>query len=811
MPVALQPSLAGGELSPALHGRVDLARYQISVETCRNWIVNPYGGVMNRPGFEFCAEALGASRLIAFQFSSSQNYIIELGPNQMRFLVNGALVASGGVPVVVSTPWPASAVFGLKFVQSADVMTFVHPDYPPYELKRLSHTSWTLTPRSFVEGPFEDLNTDTEKYVRASNTDGLGITLTAPVAVFAAQHVGRLFKLEQHTASHAWEPGKRVTKGDIRRANGRYYKALSDGTTGQNIPLGTIQWNDGGVTWEYLNDGYGICRITSVAGDGKSAVADVLVTLPAEAAMRSGEGYGSPITINTIAEASPDPMMWFSTTAGHGLIPGASGVVEVLDSGGDKHAYSCLVVDANKVYIGFPYSSYVASGLSFVSYTAPAFMASAGASTNSYRYPSYKWAFGAFGDASIGGPGYPSAVTYYQGRLCFAGTYGQPDTVWMSESSNWTNWNVVTPVLDSSPIVFTLGSTQLNGIRSMLQLSELLLMTSGAVWSVGSGDVLTPSTLSTRLQSYTGAASSPEPLGIEGSALFVTDKGKSIKETSFRFEQNGFVGQDLTLFARHLFESKTVVDWAYRAAPFPCVWAVRNDGVLLGCSYVKDQEVAAWHQHTTEGGLFESVSCIGESGEDFLYAVVKRGTKRYIERMASRQVEALEDGFFVDCGSTYSGAAATTISGLSHMNGKQVVALADGGVVKNLKVVGGAVTLPYAASKVHIGIPITCDLKTLSIAPPQQGSLRTRTQTVPKVNLMVQDSRSFWVGRNEAGLWQAKIRPVPEVDPVPELVTGVVEVQIGTTWEKDSSFLVRHQDPTPVTILALAPEVEIGG
>ncbi len=78
------------------------------------------------------------------------------------------------------------------------------------------------------------------------------------------------------------------------------------------------------------------------------------------------------------------------------------------------------------------------------------------------------------------------------------------------------------------------------------------------------------------------------------------------------------------------------------------VWCTRNDGALLGLTYLRDQQVAAWHLHPSTG-RYESLCSIAEGNEDALYCVVERTingqTQRYIERMQSRLYDVMDDAF----------------------------------------------------------------------------------------------------------------------------------------------------------------------
>jgi hypothetical protein len=91
----MQPSFAGGEIAPTLHGRVDLDKYQTALRTCLNFQVHPHGGAFNRPGTQFvaaCRDETQAVRLASFQFSSAQAYVLEFGDEYMRVIANGGLV-----------------------------------------------------------------------------------------------------------------------------------------------------------------------------------------------------------------------------------------------------------------------------------------------------------------------------------------------------------------------------------------------------------------------------------------------------------------------------------------------------------------------------------------------------------------------------------------------------------------------------------------------------------------------------------------------------------------------------------------------
>ena len=199
--------------------------------------------------------------------------------------------------------------------------------------------------------------------------------------------------------------------------------------------------------------------------------------------------------------------------------------------------------------------------------------------------------------------------------------------------------NTSTPSKDSDAITRTIASREVNEIRHLLSLNVLLVWTSGAVWKAWAGaqaDVMTPANCAVKPQSYEGIADIP-PIATESSAVYVTASGKKVRDVAYEFASDSFQGRNVSILAGHLFEGRTIEEWAYAKDPDGIIWCVRSDGVLLGFTYLKEHDVYAWRRHVTDG-LVESVACITEGSETILYLAVKRTvggqTVRYVERMA---------------------------------------------------------------------------------------------------------------------------------------------------------------------------------
>lgn len=146
-------SFNGGELTPEFFGQIGDAKFQTGLATCRNFVVKPQGPIENRAGFEFVCEVKEsgkAVRLLPFTYSTTQTMVLELGAGYFRFHTQGATLLDGGVPYEIVNPYAEADLFDIHTTQSGDVLTLVHSNYPPLELRRLGAANWTLVPITFT-------------------------------------------------------------------------------------------------------------------------------------------------------------------------------------------------------------------------------------------------------------------------------------------------------------------------------------------------------------------------------------------------------------------------------------------------------------------------------------------------------------------------------------------------------------------------------------------------------------------------------------------------------------------------------------
>lgn len=143
----------GGEVAPAMFARIDDAKYQTGLAKCKNFLIEPQGPLVNRPGFEYVRETKYANKkavLIPFSFSDTQTMVLEFGEKYIRFHTNGAtLLKDDGSIYEIASPYLEDDLHDLHYVQSSDILTIVHPSHAPRELRRYSALDWRLVEISF--------------------------------------------------------------------------------------------------------------------------------------------------------------------------------------------------------------------------------------------------------------------------------------------------------------------------------------------------------------------------------------------------------------------------------------------------------------------------------------------------------------------------------------------------------------------------------------------------------------------------------------------------------------------------------------
>lgn len=320
------------------------------------------------------------------------------------------------------------------------------------------------------------------------------------------------------------------------------------------------------------------------------------------------------------------------------------------------------------------------------------------------------WALGSWSPTT----GYPGVVEFFSDRLVSASTIRQPQTLWLSRTGDYSFHGKETPIADSDAFSYTMNARQLNRIYDLIAKQDLLAATPGGIWRVGSGDqALTPATAEARAQPSLGCGPL-RGLDVGDSYIYTTFYGSQVRDLSYTFEADGYVGADLTAFASHLVNSgaRRIVSWAWTLEPWSAVVAARADGVMLSMTYKREHQVVAWARHMLPRGKVLQVCAIPEGDAFGVYLCVERvidgQTVQMVERLADRAESGGDPREHVglDCSLTYDGrnTTATTITLAGGATAGSEVTVTASASTFSLSNVGDQVVIDYDGTPCRITI-----------------------------------------------------------------------------------------------------------
>lgn len=314
---------------------------------------------------------------------------------------------------------------------------------------------------------------------------------------------------------------------------------------------------------------------------------------------------------------------------------------------------------------------------------------------------------------------YPRAVTLHEQRLQLAGSPGYPQTLWGSRIGDVLNFELGTK--DDDAYAYELTTSQIAPIQHLAQTKRLMVFTNFNEMSVRGGVEKPISPVSIQKSDESTAGSNlVRPVKVGNEILFVQRAGRKARAFGYRYDIDGFDSPDRTVFSEHITESG-IVDMSFQQEPDAQLFCVRNDGQIANSTYETEQEVIAWGRWITDG-LFESVATIPTSDAERAWAIVNRT----INGVSKRYVEYFDPTLKTDCAITGTDGPGKAIwTGLGHLEGKTVQALADGVFQGTFTVVGGSVTLPRNAFAVEFGLGYTPLMKLMN---PEVGSTQGTSQ-----------------------------------------------------------------------------------
>lgn len=409
---------------------------------------------------------------------------------------------------------------------------------------------------------------------------------------------------------------------------------------------------------------------------------------------------------------------------------------------------------------------------------------------------------------------HPATVAFHQQRLVLGGTASSPQSFYLSRTGDFENFRKSRPLMDDDPVEYVLASGSIDAVQWVESFGDLLVGTSGAEYkATGEGGVITAKSVNITSQSYWGSAGLA-PIIVGNSVLHVQRHGAHVRDLFYSLEKDGYAGNDLSVMAPHLFEGHSLVQWAYQQSPGSRVWIVRDDGVLLCLTYMKEHDISGFTRHVTDGEVL-SVASVSGDNEDAVFFVVRRAGRCFLERLAGEfgRNDPMAEAFFVDCGVTArSEEAVEEIGGLEHLEGRELAALLDGSPAEGLTVRNGKIVLPYPARVIHAGLPYVSLLSPFPLeADTQNGSTLGRRRACGRCVIRLHRSVGGKHGASGDVNAMYDIPFLPEsYGAACEPFSGDVEINPGMGQDAEASLWIAQDRPLPFQVVAIVCDVDFG-
>ena len=415
---------------------------------------------------------------------------------------------------------------------------------------------------------------------------------------------------------------------------------------------------------------------------------------------------------------------------------------------------------------------------------------------------------------------FPTKITFFEERLFYAGTTQEPSTVFGSMSADFDKFSPTSvdgSVNDDNGLSFTLVSDQVNQITGMYGGKFLHIFTKNGAFNMSSGSAtqgITPTTVQVTNETNDGAADKKVSPASK-SVLFIGKNKKRLREFAYNIDYDSFTTPDMTVLSEHVgfggFEECSFANY-----PNNILWVRRGDGVLLGFTYYRDQDVTAWHRHTIAGtnAKVKSIAVIPgvDDAFDTLYLIIERtinsATTQYVEFLEEdyRVDDGLtkDDQFFVDSGLTYSGSSTSTLTGLNHLEGQTVAVLNNGAVEANKTVSSGAITLTNATTKCHVGLPFTAELESVNVEPKSQyGTTQGKRGRIDKVIFRLFETVGLKAGPASSSVDVVPFRTTTSTMSATEPKTGDYTFLMPATYTTENKLYVKSDTAQACTISAI--------
>ena len=821
MPVTrtFKQAFSGGEISPEMFGRISDTKFQQGAATMRNFVVKPQGPAQNRPGFAFVKEvkdSTKATRLIPFTFNTTQTMVLEFGDQYFRFhtqgltlnyndgnawnsgtnyevgdiaLYNGvnyyAKTAHTNIQPPNATNWYAlptdntyeiphpyleADLFDVHYVQSADVLTLVHPNHPPKELRRFGGSQWELKTIDFGSPIAAPTGVSVSAYLPPSTTTNADTKLDHNYVVTAvkANLIDESNQSSTATAQNnifvtgakntiTWNAVSGASRYRVYKDQGGIFGFVGETTTttiiDDNISpdfsrTPPIHENDFVGTGNYPG-AVSYFEQRRVFAGTNNAPQSIWMT---KSGTESNMSFGLPIRdddriefkvaareANTIRHIVPLTQLLLLT---------GSAEWRVTSVNSDAITPTSISVKPQS-YVGANNSQPVIVNNSLV-YGA--------ARGGHVRELGYNWQANGFitGDLSLRSPHLFDNLTILDMSLAKAPI----PVVWMVSSNGKLLGLTYVPEQQ-------IGAWHQHDTDGSFE--------SVACVSEGDDDV----TYCVIKRTINGV--SKRYVERMGTRLFSTQRDSFFVDAGSTYNgTNTDTNRTVTVSGGTNFtKGETVtVTVNYNLFNAPPSVADKNDAIVI-----------------IDGATLYRLTILSTSSQTVATAKLDKDLPVSLRNTAITTYEVARD----------------KISGLNYLEGKTLNILADGAVHPQRVVSSGEISLERAASVVHLGLPYESDLKTLPLALQVEALGQGRVKNLNHVWLRVLESSGIFAGPSADKLVEAKQRTTEPYGTPPNLKTQDIKIMLTPQWQDNGQLFVRQTDPLPLTVVGLTLEAVIGG
>ena len=661
-----------------------------------------------------------------------------------------ARVAAG--TLAITAPWAYADLPDLRFQQSINVSWVAASGYQTRVIERRGDTSWGIRLFQPGDGPFEPLNASTTTLSSSARSGEVTITASGPI--FATYDAGQLLKL---THAGQYEEVSATAVDDATDT------VRVSGTETSRVFRYTVDFTSG--------TGVGTVLLERSVGNEVNWETAATITTDATNVSFDDELDNQIVYYRLRCSAYTSGTIAANITHSQGLTDGIARIVSV-------DADNAVTADVIEPFAKLN--------------TATAL-----------------WYWGSWGSRF----GWPSAVGMYDGRLFMA----RSDEYWGSYSDNFESFAIGSSDADAVGRSFT---GKLASARWLKGVAKMVAGTAGSEHVISSGElseVITPSTVLSR-QIHARGSMNADAVVIDNSVAFISRNKKRIYLLTGVDGGDSYNLVDLTRLHPSIGGTSGFKELFFQNEPWPRLWAIREDGEAAVLLLSGDEEVAAWARYKIEGGTINSGCCVSSTPEDDVYFSVNRtidsSSVYYIEKLASEAFDTIDTAWRLQSAVEYSGAATTTLTGLSHLEGESVYVWGNGRQSGPHVVSGGQITIEYSVTYAIIGLLYTGKYKGSRLEwGASAGTALTQHKQIKKLGIMLSRTAGAAVQAGPSYTHMSTLEDRLEFgesfDSPLQLQTRDIEDRtFDADMEIDQRLHIKMPTAGPATVLGLVPTVQ---